>query len=299
MMRDLIKKYWDILGGSVTGLFLSYLVKFQLTKVQLVYSVIILILVCIGVFKIIKQAIDKSIERKKTIFDELVEASRPIKAIRVAQDPMKDGEKIGTLIVDAYEGGKRNMEKLKVFFDKFKGYILTFALALMGLIEAFGGFFNDLLGDKLVVNGINIISVVALVCSAVIGCVSNGYSREQILKIKELFTKPTNKLLTTEIKNAIKSNEVKLKELTKEKSSKEHELSLIENQLVKEKETLAAKKQILVLVPSDITNNEVREITNNIASIELKRNDISNAINNLQKDIDNIHMIINTLRSQK
>ena len=53
-MKKIIKDYWDIILGALTGYAAAALVRFKLEKVQLVYSIIILILVSIGVFKIIK-----------------------------------------------------------------------------------------------------------------------------------------------------------------------------------------------------------------------------------------------------
>ena len=67
-MKDLIKRYWDILGGTITGLFLSIIAKWKLDSIQLIYTEIILILVCIGLFKVLKNGIDNL---KKRIFNPL------------------------------------------------------------------------------------------------------------------------------------------------------------------------------------------------------------------------------------
>ena len=35
-MKDLIKRYWDIFGGTLCGIGLSYLVHWQLNQIQLI-----------------------------------------------------------------------------------------------------------------------------------------------------------------------------------------------------------------------------------------------------------------------
>ena len=64
-MFEIIKKYWDIFGGIATAIGLSIIAKLQLETVQLYYSIVILALVCIGVFRVLKQAIEKNRKNKK------------------------------------------------------------------------------------------------------------------------------------------------------------------------------------------------------------------------------------------
>lgn len=296
-MRGILKKYWDIIGGSATGITLSFLAKFELNQVQLVYSVIILMLVCIGVFRIIKQAIDKRLERKKNLIDDLVDFQKPIKAIHIAENPIQDGEELGELIVSAIKE-KKVMKKLKAFFEKFKGYILTFAVALLGVIEAFGGFINDWFGDKLIINGINIVSVVALVCAIVIGCISNGFTREQYIKIKEVITNPNNKELVEEIKSQIKINEAKLKEINKELSNKEHELLLLDNQRSIVKKSYDAKKQLSNVITNDEIKKELQDLYNQLNNFDAQKLNLDGAIGELKTKIKIIESTINVLKQQ-
>ena len=123
-MNDIIKKYWDIFSGITTGLIVGFVSSFDLDIIQIVYSVIILILVSIGVFKIIKQSLDKNKDerkkkRKQTIIDDIVDSQKPVKAIRIAQEPTKTGERVGKLILEIY---KRSREKMKKLFQWIKYY---------------------------------------------------------------------------------------------------------------------------------------------------------------------------------
>ena len=52
------------------------------------------------------------------------------------------------------------IEKIKEFFDKFKGYLLTFLLGLLTIIEMCGGYINEMLGGVLTVNGIDLLPVI-------------------------------------------------------------------------------------------------------------------------------------------
>ncbi len=98
-------KYWDIILGIVVGFVLSLLAHNELEKIQIIYSVIILMLVSIGIFKVIKQAVDKGKkERGHNIIDNVVNAQQPVKALNMAQNPTKAGENIGKLIILIWRG---------------------------------------------------------------------------------------------------------------------------------------------------------------------------------------------------
>lgn len=115
-MKDLIKRYWDIFGGTFCGIGLSYLVHWQLNQIQVIYSVIILILVCIGLFKVMKNSIDKKLRRKQIIVDKIVESQKPMKAIKLANEPTSTGEELGYALIDTMKGGKKLMRKIKNMF---------------------------------------------------------------------------------------------------------------------------------------------------------------------------------------
>ena len=299
-----IKKYWDIIGGTLTGVLLAFVAKFELITVQLYYSIIILILVSIGVFKIIKQAIENQLkkkprDRKHNIVDDMVDAQRPVKAISLAQQPLREGEKLGKLILTTMRGAKRAMKKLKELFDKFKGYLLTIALGILTVIEMCGGFINDLMGEALTVNGVEILPIITLGCTIVVGLVSNGYTKDQRDKIKTLFQKSTtNELVLAEIKKSIKENDAKLKEFNKILIAKETELATLEAQLEGAKNTHEAKQEMFKMVPQLATAEDVQLAANEVVNIEAKIVEKKTEIESTQKSITNLTTTINALKNQ-
>lgn len=301
---NLLKKYWDIIGGAFTGILLAVVAKFELTTVQLYYSIIILILVSIGVFKIIKQAIENQLkkkprERKHNVIDDMVDTQKPVKAISLATHPLREGEKLGKLILITMRGTKRAMKKLKELFDKFKGYILTIALGILTVIEMCGGFINDMLGEAFVVNGIEILPIITLGCTIVVGLVSNGYTKEQRDKIKTLFQKSTtNELVLAEIKKSIKENDAKLKEFNKILVTKDTELATLEAQLEGAKNTHEAKNEMFKMVPQLATAEDVQLAANEVVTIEAKIVEKKQEIASTQKSIDNLTTTINALKNQ-
>lgn len=303
-MWTLIKKYWDIIGGILSGLILTVLAEFELDKVQLVYSVIILILVSIGIFRIIKQAIDKQKEKKEkerahNVIDSMVDSQKSVKAIRLAQEPTKDGERIGELLLKLWGGIKTTMNKIKEFFGKFKGYILTIALAILTIVEMCGGFINSLFGGVLTVNGIEILPLITLGCTTIVGILSNGYTAEQREKIKALFSKSTtNELVTEEIKKTIKEKSAQLAQFNKLLSTKEHELTNIESELETLKNTLQAKKEMFAMIPQLATNEDVQLANTAVVDCEAKVNDKKREITETKTSINNLTTTINALKSQ-
>lgn len=298
MLWKLFKKYWDIFGGVVTGAVLSILAKFHLETIQLYTSIMILCLTSIGVFTIIRQTIEKS-KRKKTIIDNMVNSQRSVKAIRVARNPTKDGEELGKILVNLWREFKRTMEKLKVALDKVKGFLLTAALAILTIIEFCGGYINDALGGVLVYNEIELLPIITLVATAIVGALSNGYSKEQREKIKALFTKSsTNKLVLEEIKKTLKDNEAKLKEFKKILTTKETELSNLNVELESAKNKHEAKKEMYLMVPKLATTEDVELAAHEVTNVETRINEKNNEIANIKTSIENLTTTINALKSQ-
>lgn len=297
---NLIKKYWDLIGGVITGVALAFIADFKLETVQLYYSIIILILVCVGLFKIIKQTVDKHYKKRKdNVIDDIVDAQRPVRAIRLAQEPTKDGEKLGYLLLEILRGGKETMKKIKVFLDKFKGYILTFALAILTVMEMCGGYINAMLGDKLIVNGIEILPIITLAATAVIGVISNGFTKEQREKIKALFQKSTtNELVLSEIKKSIKDNENRLKEANKVLLIKETELENLQTQLVSAKNTHEAKVAMYEMKPQLATIDDVHAAADAVLELETLIKEKVEEINQVNFNITNYNTMINALKSQ-
>lgn len=301
-MIGFIKKYWDILGGIAAGFLLTVISNYELEKIQLYYSVIILTLVSIGIFKIIKQAVEKQgdkKERKNNIVDSIVDGQRSVKAINIAQAPTKDGEKIGEIIIIFYKGVKKIMKKIKEFISKFKGYLLTIALAILTVIEMCGGFINSIFGGALTINGISIIPVITLVCTAVVGVISNGYTKEQQEKIKALFsTSTTNELVKEEIKKTIKEKSTQLTQFNKALTTLEHELANFESELETLKNTHQAKKEMYAMVPQLASSEDVQLAANEVVNCQAKIASKKDEITKIEATIANLTTTINALKSQ-
>lgn len=302
-MKDFIKNYWDIISGFTGALTITIASSFDLTIIQLSYSIIILMLVLIGVFKIIKQSVDKNKgkrqQRKQTVIDNIVDGQKGSKAISLAQEPTKEGEKLGKLIIIILKGTKRKMKKIKEFFSKFKGYILAFALAALSIIEMCGGYINTAFGDKLIVNGVELLPIITLVLSVIVGCISNGFSKEQAEKVKALFSKkPANELVIAEIKKTIKEDELKLKEFNKILITQETELDNLESHLVSARNTHEAKKEMYAMTPRLATMEDVQLAANEVVTMAAQINDKKRDIENTKTSINNLTTTIGALKSQ-
>ena len=299
-MLDFIKKYWDIVCGVLVGILLAVLARFELTTVQLWYSVIILILVSIGVLRCLKQAMESNEDqRNKTIIDRVLDDQKSMKAINLAQEPLKKSEDIAKTILTIWEVIKNNMEKIKTFFSKFKGYILTAALAILTIIEMCGGYINSAFGGVLTINGIEVIPLVTLACTVVIGIISNGYTKEQQEKIKALLsTSATNDLVKGEIKKAIKEKTEQLTQYKKQLATKDNELAKIESTLVTLNNTLAAKKEMLGMLPQLATEEEVKTAADAVNDCIAKIVAIKAEIIDIKAKIENTTTTLNALKSQ-
>lgn len=291
--RDVVKfakQYWDIIGGVVTGLALAILADFELHIVQLCYSVIILIIVCIGILRLVKQEIDKKVhsERKPNAIDTVLDGQKPIKAICLAQHPDTEGEKIGRKILFLWKGLKTIMQKLKTFFDKFKGYILTGALTVLSITEMCGGFIDSLCGGMFTINGIPVLPIVSGVAAAVVGGISNGFTTEQKEKIKALFSKSNaDEIVQSYVKKAYKDNMAQLTQFNKALNTQEHELANLESELETLNNTLFAKKEMCAMTPQLATEEEVTLADNAVREcrgrISAKKCDIAKTKESIEK----------------
>lgn len=284
------------------GIALSFLANFKLETVQLYYSIIILILSSIGIMRVLKQAIEKQRHekgRKRNMLDNIIDGQKPIKAISLSQAPTREGEQIGNKIIIILGGLKKGMEKLKTFFSKFKGYMLTFALAILTVIEMCGGFINELCGGALVINGIKVLPVVTLVATAVVGVLSNGYTKEQHEKIKALFSKSTtNELVLAEIKKNIKEKTAQLSDFNKVLTTQEHALANLESELETLNNTLSAKREMYGMTPQLATSEDVQLAIANVSECQKKITEKKNEIRTTKTSIENLTTTLNALKGQ-
>ena len=258
-MKDLIKRYWDILGGTITGLFLSIIAKWKLDSIQLIYTEIILILVCIGLFKVLKNGIDNFTKgRKKIVVDKLVENQKPMKAITLANEPTKTGEELGEVLIDTMKGGKKIMEKLKKLFV----WIGKYWQQLLGIVSAIGEYslyVYALVCDKLnfilqylpqnnawqicgkIGIGIVVLLVVALqirnMCKWV-GVGSVEKANEYLVSKKEEVKSKLSASAKENVKKVVKDYQSQLKKVEKTISSLETQIKEVDSSISSTKELL-------------------------------------------------------------
>ena len=190
-------------------------------------------------------------------------------------------------------------DKIKQFFGKFKGYMLTIALAILSVVEMCGGFINELCGGAFTINGVEVLPVVTLACTAVVGIVSNGYTKEQRDKIKALFSKSsTNELVLAEIKKTIKEDNAKLAQYNKVLATQEAELENLQTELEQKKNTHAAKKEMYGMVPRLASAEDVQLAATEVVNTEAKVAEKKAEIEKTKATIENLKTTINALKSQ-
>lgn len=292
-MVNLIRRYWDIFSGTIFGLALSAIVSFKIEKIQLIYSVIILVLLCIGLFKVVKTSIEKSMKRKKIIIDKIVENQKPMKAIIMAQNPTKQGEELAEVLIDTMKGGKKIMKKIKNLFiwiakywQQIVGLLGAIAyevlITIMLIYDKFGFVLNRLpqtfawqLGSKIAIGVGSLIAVIFIVRNQVkwVGVGSLDTARKYL---EELSNSKANKLSTTakaSLKKALKvcKNELSKYEKTlnsykKDQSKIKTEISDLQELIklgVGSNEELSTKTLML-----GNTNEAINKLTSQIKALQ-------------------------------
>lgn len=272
--------------------------RFDNDKIQLCYSIIILILVSIGLFRLIRQSRDKP-KRQDALIDSIIDNQMPVKALNLALNPSKEGKKLGYKFILIWRESKNIMQKVKELFSKYKGYILASALGILTLLEDYGSFINSVFDGKLVLWGYEVVPVLTLIAAVVVGIFSNGYSKEQNETIKNLFCKSgDDELVTAEIKRMVKYNQDALKVKEKELVAKKQELVNLESALTQANITVQAKQKMFNMTPQLATADDVQEAKNHAVNAEAAVNDKKGEIEKVQSEIKQITTTINALKSQ-
>lgn len=284
-----IKKYWDLIIGFVAGVSLAVLSRFKIDKITLINSILISILLSVGVLKIIKETIEKT-KRRDTVIDKMLDNQTPMKAIKLASDPTEDGEEVGKNVIILLGVFKQFMEKLKTLFDKFKGYMLAICMMILSIVELCGGYINDLCGGVFTVHGVEVLPIITLVASTVIGLISNGYTKDQKEKIKALMSKTSsgdkNQIVANEITKTLKTKESELKDLNKKLATQEKELEVITKKFDEMKNTYDAKVQMNGMTPQLATSDEVKSSYENMKQAKLNVDAQNVEINKTKAVID-------------
>lgn len=303
-MWNLIKKYIDIFGGIILSILLTIIARFKLEKIQLMYSVIILMLVCIGICSVVKKTANNRVnkkkkERKTNIIDKLVNSRKEVKAVNIAQNPLQEGEELYIAMKKSRKDIRKVMKKLKKFFDKFKGWILSISLLVVSLISEYGGFIEKIFNGKLIIKGVNMISLIALICAVVVGLLSDTHTSEQIKKIKELFAKkPSNEIVKEELKNQLKLNETSRKNLEKQIETNNLTIDTFNQELEQAKNVYNAKIEMLNMTPKLATEEDVQNALSKVNEIEGKIAKVKNDIIELDKKLFDVNTLITALKNR-
>ena len=304
-MWEVVKKYWDIILGMLTGFALSVFADGNIDQIQLCSSVVILLLISIGFFRIVKQSIDKQkkkkpIESEHNLIYNIVDHQKPVQAISLAQDPTKVGEEAGKKFIKFMEVIKKIMKKLAEFFDKFKGYILTISLAVLTVIEMCSGFINGLAGGVLTIEGIEILPIITFALTTVVGIISNGYSKEDAAKIKAVLNKKSavNETIKVEIKKSIKSETEAINNLNKSLKTAQRDITEIDSEIEALKNTYSAKQEMYNMIPQLATINDVNEAHNAILDAENRKSAKEAEIAEINSLLEIHTTKLNALKSQ-
>ena len=201
--------------------------------------------------------------------------------------------------MELWEVNKKIMKKLKTFFDKYKGYLLTIALGLLTLVEQYGGYINELCGGALVIGGVEVLPVITLVATIIVGLLSNGFTKEQWEKIKALFSKSTtNEMVKAEIKKTLKSKSEQLKQFNKILFTKENEHDNLNSELEKLNTTLQAKWEMYQMTPQLATDEDVKLAQNAVSACEKNIKDKEAEIEEVKKTIEDLTTAIGALKTQ-
>lgn len=189
-MLKIIKKYIDILGGIITAAILSLVANWELIKIQLIYSVIILMLVLIGMFKVVIAKYNEIHHLKKqrdsSVVDKLIDNQKPMKAIRFSQKPTKDGEELGQLICETFTKKGTVRKKMIKWIKRNKGALTSCLIAVIGLLELVFGWLVDYIPFPI---SFNVVGVAITVCALVVSVLTSGFGstkfKEALAQLKD------------------------------------------------------------------------------------------------------------------
>lgn len=291
-MKDLIKRYWDIFGGAFCGLGLSYMVHWELNNIQLIYSIIILILVCIGLFKVLKTSVDKQLQRKQMVLDKLIDNQKPMRAISIANNPTKTGEDLAEVLIDTMKGGKKLMEKIKNLFAWIGHYwqqllglfsaLITYGIYIYALLEEKFSFILNVLPQTAQFQLWGKIGLIVIATIILILTLRNEFkwvglgSIETAKNYIEQKTEQINSQLSGDakanVKKAVKQFESEYKKVVKEISNYESQIKSIESQIKSVSELL--KIGLGDQAQYNQLNLDKQKLVSNLSEAKVKENEL-------------------------
>lgn len=272
-----LKRYWDVFSGVFVGLIYSFIVQWELYKIQLAYSVIILILVIIGFFRFFI----KSKNTKRDLIDKSLDTQKFTKAIHIAENPCQEGEELGKLVVDTIHGG----QKMVKWISKNRGALIGALIFVYSVLEGIFGFLYQNLPFQL---GFNIVSVCLTVVGGAITLFTSGFGS---VKFKELIAQVKDQLDgdktdLTDIES--------IKYLERQISVYEKSTQAVENEVDKlNKEYSNAISdyntcQRLGLVLDEETNVKYNEYWAKYQELQRKLNEKSSALNKYKQKLEQL-----------
>lgn len=299
-----LKQYWDILGGTLLGVIITVIFKWQIEKIQIAYSLIILILVFIGFLKVVFNDYEKNKKDKEgneDVLHKIVDSQISMKAIKISQNPMQEGETLGQLVLRSTKGKKNKMKKIKNFFK----WIVKYKEQLIGLCGSivYAGFtiyayiydnfdfilkyFPDTRGWEIGVKiGVGVISVLFIVFGIRNQCKWVGVGSLQTAKnyLEQLGNKVGSKL-SPEARRVVQ-NALRTLENTLKQSKIKYNKVLVSFEA--KKLEIKPVQELISLGIGDIT-----KLNQQLAQLQQEANNFENELKSIDKDIENLQEQIN------
>ena len=247
--------------------------------IQLGYSIILLILVIIGLFRFFFKKNDS--KKEKDIIDKTLERHRITKAIHIAENPCQEGEELGELVIETINGGKQIMK----WISKNKGAIISTLIFIIAVLEGVFNFLCQYLPFDL---GFNVISIALTVAGGAVGAFTSGFGS---VKFKELIAQVKDQLNgdTTDL-----SDIESIKYLERQITIYEKSTQSVENEIEKlNKEYSNAISdyntcQRLGLVLDEETNAKYSEYYQKYQELQRKLNEKSSALNKYKQKLEQL-----------
>ena len=291
-MRTLIKvikEHLDLIMGTLIGVVSAFLVKWELAMVQLISSVIILILVLTGLFKVgftyKAPKINKNKAQKEDALNKIVESQKPMKAIKIAQNPTQMGEELGEAIIETMKGSKKMIKWIK----NNKGAIVSWLVAILGLLELIFNWLGDLLPTEI---GFNIVGVVITVVGFVVATLTSGFGstqfKEALAQLKDQLNGDKTDL--DEI-NSIKYLERQILAYNKAISSTEKEIDSLNKEYANVIEDVKTCRHLGVNLDEE-TNTKYEEYNAKLKPLTEKLNSKQGALQTYKNKLEQVKLYI-------
>lgn len=205
---DFIRDTLDLLVAVGIGVFNCYILQFAQESLQITIHVLTILLMWMGVISFFAKRFKKN--RKS---DQVLKSmNSKLKKIDLAQNTVKNGERLGELILKLITGGRKIMATLITKIKTFSGYILAFIGAVVTLIESNFELLNNLTNGEFQIGGENGFVVILGILSFIIALISNHYTTEQKESAKVNIVKEIARVAIIEYEQLLAAGSDALKE---------------------------------------------------------------------------------------